>query len=227
MEERVGILHRRQGKWWLHRLALAGLLVAVSAPGGTEEREGGPMIPSVRMVERPGEKLLTVSGRLSEPEIITTGAGEIGHILLSDQTSLTIGPHADVTLDAFAYSPGQPGRLELTLRRGLLRVVGGRLARQADIVIRTPAATLTTRTGVVLIEVGNEEGGQARIDATLLHGEGVTLVQPDGAGRTITRSGFQARASAGGISDPVRVNPDIVLQRLQRLDSRRSSHPPP
>lgn len=219
--------YRQQRKGWPIGLAIVGLLLVVPVFARAEDPEGAPLAPSIKLVERPGEKLLTVTGRVSEPEKITTGAGGIAHILLSDQTSLTIGPHSDVTLEEFAYSPGQIGTLELTLQRGLLRVVGGRLARQADIAIRTPLAVVTTRTGVALIDAGADDSGQPRLDVTLLHGDAVTITQADGLSRTIGRPGFQARVTADGISEAARINPDNILQRLQRLDNRRPSQSRP
>ena len=56
--------------------------------------------------------------------------------------------------------------MALSLSRGLMRFVGGRISKSGGVKIRTPVATMGIRGDIALIEVINEK----TVDVTLLYG---------------------------------------------------------
>src|SRR4051794_26986525 len=59
-------------------------------------------------------------------ERITTTTGGQTQLLFLDESSMTIGPNSDLTIDEFVYNPNNgAGRMALSSARGVLRFVGG------------------------------------------------------------------------------------------------------
>ena len=62
-------------------------------------------------------------------ERITTEANGQTQLLFLDQSSMSIGPNSDLTIDQFVYDPKTgTGKLAMSATRGLLRYVGGKLS---------------------------------------------------------------------------------------------------
>ena len=83
--------------------------------------------------------------------ITTTRSGQT-QLLFLDESSMTVGPNSDLTIDQFAYDPKSgTGKLAMSATRGLLRYVGGKLSKQDDAVtLRTATATLAVRGGAFI-----------------------------------------------------------------------------
>ena len=100
----------------------------------------------------------TVGEIVFETDSLTTGAdGRIG-VTLSDETRISLGPHSEVRLDRFRYSPAD-GQLAFVLKvvRGLATYVSGRIAKLAPDAVRleTPAAIIGVRGTRLAIRVGS------------------------------------------------------------------------
>jgi hypothetical protein len=68
-------------------------------------------------------------------ERISTGATGQTQILFLDQSSLTVGSDADLTIDDFVFDPStSKGQLVMSATRGVLRYVGGALSKNANAV---------------------------------------------------------------------------------------------
>ena len=80
--------------------------------------------------------------------ITTSGSGQT-QLLFVDESSMTIGPNSDLTIDQFVYDPQSgTGKLAMSATRGVLRYVGGKLSKQEQAVtVRTSTATLAVRGG--------------------------------------------------------------------------------
>src|ERR1700730_6399957 len=86
-------------------------------------------------------------------ERIATGPTGQTQILFLDQSSLTVGDNADVTIDDFVFDPStSTGKLAMCATKGILRYVGGALSKNANAVsMVTPSGTLGIRGGVFLL----------------------------------------------------------------------------
>src|SRR5579872_1405604 len=79
-------------------------------------------------------------------QIATGGSGQT-QVLFLDQSALTIGPNAELTVDDFVFDPStSAGRLAMSTTQGVLRYVGGALSKHENAVtLRTPSGTLGIR----------------------------------------------------------------------------------
>jgi hypothetical protein len=79
-------------------------------------------------------------------ERFEAGQKEILEVLLSDGTSLTLGPGAAMVIESFTYdAQTQSGQLSVRLERGQFRVVGGLLNNTGNIAVQTPSGKLDRR----------------------------------------------------------------------------------
>ena len=86
-------------------------------------------------------------------EIIKTAADSASEMVFKDDTTLTIGPNAEVVLDTFVFDPDPAkGKIIINQTIGTIRFVSGKLAQQAY-EIRTPTATIGIRGTVFTVTV--------------------------------------------------------------------------
>jgi len=114
-------------------------------------------------------------------ERITTEASGQADILFVDRSALTVGPNSDLVIDEFVYSPDTgTGKLAASATKGVFRFVGGALSKNPDsVTIKTPAAIVGVRGGVILYAINANGGGtlyflygdQASLDTSSGHKE--------------------------------------------------------
>jgi hypothetical protein len=176
-------------------------------------------------------------------EHITTTAGGQTQLLFLDESSMTIGPNSDLTIDQFVYDPKTgTGKLAMSATRGLMRYVGGKLSKNEDAVtLRTATATLAVRGGSFLTKFDSD-----KTDAAFLYGKSLKvtgavcdpqIVERPGYGSTtpqitgavcdpqiIKRPGYGSTTLKGGApSAPYPVPPEQLAQETQQLDGRSGS----
>lgn len=111
--------------------------------------------------QQTSSRSLALGASVLQNERIETSEDGSGQLLFIDQTSLSIAPRSDIVLDKYIYDPGdESGEVALTLTKGVLRLIGGRITKQTDGIIRTPAATIGVRGGLALVVV---EGARTRV----------------------------------------------------------------
>ena len=100
-------------------------------------------------------------------ERITTETGGQTQILFVDESTLSVGPNANMVIDQFVYDPNTgTGKFAASLTRGVFRFVGGKLSKQDNAVtLRTPVATIGIRGAVALVLIITTGG------ASWLHGD--------------------------------------------------------
>ena len=109
-----------------------------------------------------GSRTLSVGAGVLQNERIETSENGSGQLLFLDQTSLSIAPRSDIVLDKYVYDPDQQsGEVAVTLTKGVLRLIGGRITKRRDGIVRTPTATIGVRGGLALIIV--DPDGQTRV----------------------------------------------------------------
>jgi hypothetical protein len=157
-------------------------------------------------------------------ERITTGATGQTQVLFVDETSMTLGPSADMVIDEFVYDPNAgTGKLAASLSRGVFRFVGGKLSKRDNAVtIRTPSATIGVRGGVMLINLLPS----GRLEVIFGYGKGLTVTGLNGVSETITRPGFEVIVSGPGAlpSPPAPAPPDAAEALLAQLDGRQNGN---
>src|SRR5260370_1420827 len=143
------------------RVALvAGLLLVAGASGSlAQERVGVNSAVNPEATGAPPgapPRRLLIGQDVIFNEHITTGASGQTQLLFLDESSMSIGPNSDLTIDQFVYDPKSgTGKLAMSATRGLLRYVGGKLSKQDNAVtLRTGTATLAVRGGAFIAQIG-------------------------------------------------------------------------
>jgi hypothetical protein len=151
--------------------------------------------------------------------IQTTTVGQT-QVLFLDQSTMTVGPNSDVTIDQFVFNPAAgTGTMALTATKGVLRLVGGTLTKQeAPLSVRTTIATIALRGGVMVADV--HEGNS--LDVVFLFGKELTVTGRNGVSQKITQPGFAISVPGAGASpsQPFRAPPGVLNGMLARLDGR-------
>ncbi|MEM9735097.1 MAG: FecR domain-containing protein, partial [Pseudomonadota bacterium] len=115
---------------------------------------------------------LEIGNEVVEDERVQTSDLGSGQLVFIDQTTLTVSPNTDIVLDNYVFdASADRGDMALTMTRGALRFIGGRITKQRRAIIRTPTATIGIRGGLVIIEVS--EDGTTRV--TQMAGESTTV----------------------------------------------------
>lgn len=204
----------------LARLGAAAIAAAMlGAPASIAEEIGvmGASNPDLRGTPPEATARLLVTGdAVFQNEEIVSGLEGLGFAMFPDQTTLTIAPNSRILLDRYVYDPSRDeGEFTLTVARGALRFVGGRLTKLTDATIRTPSATIGIRGGAAAVEVDDDEGDRV----TFIAGEYVR-VEADGESLVISRPGGQAVISPQGVLSYVGVaNSETTAEIAQRFMS--------
>ncbi len=166
--------------------ALAATLLA-AAPGSADIGAVGAVNPRTtgQPPVAPEPAQLRIADQVVQDERIVSGPDGAAQIMFLDQTTLTVGPNAEVILDTFIYDPADDaGEMALTLTRGALRFIGGRISKRRDATVSVGDATVALRGAVAHVEAGETQGSvtffageYARVD---LGGESLTISRPGG-----------------------------------------------
>jgi hypothetical protein len=208
---------------WL--LGAAGALVAaglaqaadLARPNDADETKVGVVtaVNPQTYGQAPAREVRTVTlgnDVLFNEHFVTEQTGQ-AQVIFLDQSSLTLGPNSEVTVDEFVYDPDQgAGKLATRVTEGLLRYVGGRISKQADVIFTTPTAVIGVRGGIALIDVA--PNGATR--ATFLYGQRMTVTS-GGETQTVLRPGYTVTVDDVGAipSEPEAVTEDEVSKALQ------------
>src|SRR5258708_663261 len=171
----------------------ASLLLTASPLAYAQERVGAATAVNPDTSATPpgaAVRQLVIGQDVVHNERIATGPTGQTQLLFLDQSSLTVGENADVTIDDFVFDPStSTGKLAMSTTKGILRYVGGALSKNANAVsLVTPSGTLGIRGGVFLLSL--TPAGQ--LDVVLLYGSGLTVtpICRDCVAQLITRPGF-------------------------------------
>ena len=207
------------------RIALvAGLFLLAGASGPqAQQRVGVSSAVNPEATSTPPgatARRLVIGQEIVFNERITTQASGQTQLLFLDESSMTIGPNSDITIDQFVYNPKSgTGKLAMSATRGLLRYVGGKLSKQEDAVtLRTSTATLAVRGGAFIAKIEPPDG---KTDAVFIYGKGLSISGTAGGFQILTRPGYSSTTTAGGQPSPPAPAPAGQLAALtQQLDGR-------
>jgi len=166
-------------------------------------------------------RTLFIGNDVFKDERITTDAGGRAQLLFLDQSAITVGPNAELTIDRFVYDEkSKLGTLAVQASRGVLRFVGGDISKQQEVLIRTPTSLIGIRGGISLVQVDQQGGTQA----IFMFGTQMTVSAAQGGQtQTVIRPGFSVTVAPGQPpSAPVRAPGSLIANLLSQLEA-----PPP
>ena len=165
------------------------------------------------------ERVLHVGVDVQASELVTTGSNDRAQLLFLDGTSLTVGPNAEMRLDRFVFDPASgTGELGVSLGKGVLRMVGGKISKTRPVIVTTPGGTVGIRGGIAIVSV---QQGQA--SSTFMFGRDMT-VTGQGVTQTVTRPGFEIVQRFGAQPLPPQPVSDRTLKmQVQQLEGRQSA----
>jgi len=147
---------------WTACTLLAGGFVVASVCMPVDVSVAAPKVGVASAVRNDVEGIQGGSGRslstgstIFEQEIIRTGAESIAQLLFLDQTTLSVGPRSEVTLDRFVFDPNRAtGDVLLSATKGAFRFISGS-QNPLSYKISTPSATIGVRGTIVDCAVGS------------------------------------------------------------------------
>ncbi len=206
--------------WWLAAAALSTAFVssaqAQDKAAPTPEKAGVISAMKPGVTSATGNRVLYVGGDTYRGEKLVTDATGTLHILFMDQSSMTLGPNSEVTIDEFVYDPNSKrGKIGVSLGAGLLRVVGGQISKNTETTVKTASGTIGIRGGITTVEQSNNQ-----TTGTFLFGQQMRATDNSGNTQTVTRAGFGITSSGTGLSSPQRVSTSTLNSLLSRFESQ-------
>lgn len=184
------MMYRFKHKAWISASALM-----LGATGAEAQSTDVGVLAAVNkdvVGERPQEqpRQLVLREKLILDERITTSEIGGGQVMFLDQTTLTLSPNSNILLDRYVYDPNaQIGDVSVTLLKGAMRFVGGRITKTGVATIKTPSATIGIRGGIGHISVDAQGGTKylhiAGISSTITNGSGSIVVTREGGTVTV------------------------------------------
>ena len=133
------------------------------------------------------ERVLHIGNDMVANEVVTTKANDRAHLVFLDGSTLTVGPHSQITIDRFVYDPARKtGDQAFSAGRGVFRYVGGAISKNSEVTIKTRGATMGIRGGIATFSVA--PNGQTT--ANFLFGRSMS-VTGQGVTQTTTTPGTQ------------------------------------
>jgi hypothetical protein len=197
---------------------LFSALLLISGVIGAQERIGVAAAVDTTTTDLTLEqerKLVDEGYKIIQNHTIETDENGKAQMLLVDGTAFTVGPNSSVTLDSFIYNPETAeGSLTVT-SKGLMRLVGGKVTKNNPAIIRTNAATVGIRGGIVFVDSQGET-----TEASFIYGDEMTVtpsLNQDGT-YVLTRNGFVVV-----VDDPLEDVEDVSLLTAEQLLSMQQS----
>jgi len=143
-----------------------------------------------------GNRTLAVGNSVFAREVVRTAADSMAQLLFLDETSLSIGPQSEVTLDRFVFDPKRgAGNVVISTTRGALRFISG--SQQSNSYqVKTPVATIGVRGTIFDLYTTRNSKGQAVSVVILV--EGATSITLGGKVYNLTKPGQALVMTQGG-----------------------------
>lgn len=218
--------------WWL--AAALSTATVPAAMAQTPTAAGAASRTGVVTAVAPGGKvtgndeLMVVGSNIVPGQRLRTDANGLLHVLFMDQSALTLGPDAELTIDEFTFDPAtRQGQIRLGLVKGVVRVVGGQISKNNATTITTAHGKVEILGGITVVETG-----ASGTSGTYLFGQSMRATDNSGNTQTITRAGFGVTMTGATPPVPARIPVNELNSLLQRLESRpagntTTQNPPP
>jgi hypothetical protein len=197
------------------------MAIAVCHPAMADERVGvNSAVNPAGTGTPPGaspRQLMIGQDVIFKERVNTEAAGQT-QILFLDQSSMSVGPNSDLTIDEFVYDPhADTGKLALSATRGVFRFVGGKISKlEGAVKVDTPVASIGIRGGVFLLRVNGNS-----ITVVFLYGNSLIVTGRGGQQTVLRRPGYQVTVGPDGIpSSPFLTPQDFIQTTMAALDGR-------
>lgn len=188
---------------FLRAVFVSAVLLAPFAAADAQSRVGVTQATSGDPLGRPpvgAERILRVGTDVQANEAIVTASNDRAHLIFLDGTTLSVGPNAQLVIDKYVYDTGtERGELAISVTKGVMRVIGGRISKNDPITVKTPSSTIGIRGGIMA--VGVEAGTTVAI---FIYGDRMT-VTAGGETRTVTVPGMQVSTTQGSPPGPISI----------------------
>ena len=215
--------------------ALAALLATTDAPAQSQEQAGVTAAVRGRVEVALRSGAIGRQVRSGEPiylgNAVTSGPDSGMQIVLMDETTFTIGPNSELTIDEFVYDPRtSAGKVAASVAKGVFRFVTGKVAREnpAAMTVRMPTGVIGIRGTIALGRIDQAEQNGQMVDRqqVILVGPGydtdanrrggIDLVL-GGQRITIWRPGYGSTLLGDGQWGPAEQFPPALVQEVLRL----------
>jgi hypothetical protein len=178
---------------------------------------------AVNTVAKGSGKVLVLGSQVLHNERIETDASGSVQLLFVDRTTIDIGPNSSVVIDDYVFNPSRgSGSMTLTVSKGLLRFVGGRVTHEGAATIKTPTATMGIRGGTAQFSVG-PGGTQATYLGSNRPNGGLFIKGAAGDVVNLIRPGFSTIVGNAPTA-PHRIDPQLLATQNNDLGSRLGEH---
>lgn len=179
-------------------------------------------VVGVRPQEQPRQ--LVLREKLILDERISTSEIGGGQVMFLDQTTLTLSPNSDILLDRYVYDPNaQIGEVSVSLLKGAMRFVGGRITKTGVATIKTPSATIGIRGGIGHISVDSQGGTNylhiAGISSTISNSSGSVVVTREGGAVSVPPPAEGSGATEDSAPEVGQTATDGDTQQAQASDT--------
>jgi len=157
-----------------------------------------------------------------EEKVVTNATGR-AQFLFADGSSMTVGPNSDLVIDTFIYNPDtKVGDMTVSLTKGFVRFVGGRISKRKPVKIKTPIGSIGIRGGIAMVEMQPGQG----MTADFLFGTEMTMEVGENVQTTTSPGTFMTAAggAGGAVSAPARRQASDLNRRLKSFESQGDSN---
>ncbi len=113
---------------------------------------------------------LNIGDTVRKGDVVQTAGGSTVAIVFADGSTFSISANARMVLNEFVYNAGGNNSALISLVQGTFSFVAGQVAKNGDMRVETPVATMGIRGTAVLVEISANDG-QTRFSV---------MVEPDG-----------------------------------------------
>ncbi len=173
-------------------------------------------------------RVLQVGLDMFAAEKVETGKVGQTHLIFEDGSALTVGPNSSVVLDEFVYDPqAQSGKLVVSVGKGLMRYVGGKISKKTPVLFKTPSSVIGIRGGIAVIEANTpaqvgaakDQGRDTPLSAvTLIYGKDAFLRSGDRVERMIRPGSRIIQQLDRTVLPALPVPPGLLQSVLNRLE---------
>jgi hypothetical protein len=176
-------------------VAMLALPLSADPSVGAEVGVASAVRNDVEGIQGGTSRALSLGSRVFERELIRTGVESVAQLLFLDQTTLSVGPESEVTLDRFVYDPTRnSGDVLLSTARGALRFISG-TQNPLNYKITTPNATIGVRGTIVNVL-------QYGAGTTVVADQGTVVIDVGGQTYTLKAGKALAIGPGGKVSGP-------------------------
>ncbi len=137
-------------------------------------------------------QVLTIGASVVHNERIVTDAAGSTQLLFIDQTTLSIGPNSELTIDDYVFDINRGvGKMTVSLGKGLMRFIGGQITHNGVATVKTTPATIGIRGGIADISTDGQTTSASNAFGTLTITDrsGPTVNVPQGSTGTGSGTG--------------------------------------